>query len=235
MLINLTCASSSNCLVPFEPSPDRVCARHYSSHVPSCPLLTHQTPPRLQSKGHLNDHRPPPPRFKSNTGTQTEKQVKLTLWNGEWSRWRCSWVSRQRRRTNIAHILAPRLAVYVHSVPELAATRQICAARPTPYLTPSTTSPPLCCLSVQRRSPATSTSFSFYELTYSPSLAENYNSWLLTHNDVIIDHGPHPALDAISLKTDKCNATRRTCPARRCTVCCMYSTVWRMTPTSFTV
>ena len=95
----------------------------------------------------------------------------------------------------IRHILAPRL-IAVFPVPELAATRQVCAARRTPYLTPSTPPIPLsntlsCLLPVQRRSSTTSTSFSFYQLAYSLSLAENYNSWLLTHNDVIINHGPH--------------------------------------------
>jgi len=101
---------------------------------------------------------------------------------------------------------------------------QFWAARRTPYLTPSTTlsSTPLRFLPVQRRSSATFSSL--HQLAYSPSLAENYNSWLWAHNDVITDHG-YPA-NAILWKLT--NAMRRTRTVRR-TVCC---TGLRMTPTT---
>jgi hypothetical protein len=120
------------------------------------------------------------------------------------------------------HVLAPRLIAMFSAVPELAETRQFCAARRTPYLTPSTTLLPLsntppCLLPVQRRSSATSTSF--YQLVYSPSLAENYNSCLLAHNDVIIDHGPHPRRRN-SLEIDKCNEAH----PYRTVYCLLYST-----------
>ncbi|SRR6266849_3956469 len=85
----------------------------------------------------------------------------------------------------IWHILATRL-IAVYSVPELAATRQFCAVRRTPYLTSSTTlsNLPLCLLPVQRRS-SLPLPHSILHLSRRITIR-----WLLAHDDMIIDHGP---------------------------------------------
>src|SRR5258708_26011278 len=74
----------------FESGPDRVraCRSFNSTFHVLCPVLARPTP-GLHSRDDVDDHHPPPSRFKSNTGDPIleTSQIDTIVW----SRWCSSW------------------------------------------------------------------------------------------------------------------------------------------------